>query len=73
MLCQRRASAQMIHAILNLLYERLGNALLHEKAGASTANLPLVKPDSIHQAFHRAIEISVFENYEGRLAAQLER
>ena len=35
--------------------------------------MPLIEPDSIHQAFHGAVEVCVFEDDERRLAAQLKR
>ena len=33
----------------------------------------LIEPDAVHQAFDGAVEIGIFKNDEGRLAAQFER
>ena len=35
--------------------------------------MPLIEPDSIDQAFNRAVEVGIFKNYEGRFATELER
>ena len=72
-LVERRAGAQGAHTVADFGDERLGNALLHQQARTGAANLSLIEPDAIDQAFDRAIEIGVFENNEGRLAAQFER
>ena len=72
-LVERRPDAQRAHAIANLCDERLGDALLHQQARAGAADLSLIEPDAVDQAFDRAVEIGVFEDDERRLAAQLER
>ena len=50
-----------------------GNAFLHQQARTRAAHLPLVEPDSVDQAFDRAVEVGIFKNDERRLAAQFER
>ena len=72
-LVERRADAQRAHAVANFRDERLGDALLHQQARAGAANLSLVEPDAIDQAFDGAVEVGIFENDERRLAAQFER
>src|SRR4029077_4019298 len=67
------SGAQRAHAVANFADQRLGNALLHQQARSGTAHLSLVEPDSVYQAFHRAVEIGIVEHDERRLAAQLER
>ena len=58
---------------LSLLDEALGDALLHEQPRAGAADLALVEPDRIDDAFDGAVEIGILEDDEGRLAAELER
>jgi hypothetical protein len=53
--------------------EILGDAFLHQQAGARAADLPLVEPDRIDQPLDRAVDIGVVEDDVGGLAAQLER
>ena len=53
--------------------QRFGDALLHQQARARAADLPLVEPDSIDQAFHCAVEVGVFEDDEWGFAAEFER
>src|SRR5208282_2106471 len=67
---ERRTDAQGAHAILNFRNKRLGNALLHQQARARATYLPLIEPDSIDQAFHRAVEVSVFKDDEWRFSAE---
>jgi hypothetical protein len=43
------------------------------KSGARAADLPLVEPDGVDQAFDGAVDIGVVEDDVGGLAAQLER
>src|SRR5579859_8289822 len=44
---ERRADAQSVHAIANFGDERFGDALLHQEARASAADLALVEPDAV--------------------------
>ena len=46
---------------------------LHDQARAGAADLALVEPDGVDDAFDRAVEIRVVEDDEGRFAAELER
>ena len=52
---------------------RCGDVFLHEEARACAADLPLVEPYRVHNAFYHAVEVGVVEHYEGRLAAKLQR
>src|SRR5215469_18973827 len=72
-LVERRPNAEGAHSLLNFIQQRFGNALLHEQARAGAANLALIEPDAVHQAFDRTIEIGVFENNEWGLTPQFER
>jgi len=69
---ERCSDTQLAHAIANLRDQGLGNALLHEQARTGAADLPLVEPDSVDQAFDGAVEIGVFEDDERRFAAEFE-
>ena len=51
----------------------LGDRLLHDQARAGAADLALVEPDGVDDAFDRAVEIGVVEDDERRLAAELQR
>ena len=51
----------------------LRHRLLHDQARAGAADLALIEPDRVDDAFDRAVEIGVVEDDEGRLAAELER
>ncbi len=64
---------QRAHAIAHLRDERLGDALLHQQARTGAADLSLIEPDAIDQAFDRAVEVGVFEDDERRFASQFER
>ena len=70
---ERRADAEGLHARADLGVERLGHALLHEQARAGAADLALVEPDAVDEAFDGGVEIGVVEDDEGRFAAELER
>src|SRR5579859_5577504 len=70
---ERRADAESVHAIANFGDERLGDAFLHQEAGASAADLALVKPDAVNEAFDGGVEVCVLENNERGFAAEFER
>jgi len=70
---QRRADAQVLHARLHLADEALVDRLLHQQARTGAADLALVEPDRIDQAFDRRIQVGVVEHDERRLAAQFQR
>jgi hypothetical protein len=53
--------------------QSFGNAFLHQQARTRAAHLSLVEPDSVDQAFDRAVEIGIFENNERRFPSQFER
>jgi hypothetical protein len=53
--------------------EILRDAFLYKKSRPGAADLPLVEPDGIDEAFDRAVDIGVVEDDVGGLAAQLER
>ena len=72
-LVERRADAQRFHAGADLVVELLGDALLHQQTRAGAADLALVEPDAVDQAFDGGVEIGVVEDDEGRLAAEFER
>ena len=72
-LVERSAGTQRAHAVADFRDERLGDALLHQQARTGAANLSLIEPDAIDQAFDRAVEIGVFEDDERRFASQFER
>ena len=68
-LVERRTHAQRVHPRLKLLRQLLGDAFLHQQPRTRAAHLPLVEPDAVHETFHGAVEIRVFENDERRLSA----
>src|SRR5579859_7693338 len=70
---ERRADAQSVHAIANFGDERLGDAFLHQEARTGAADLALVEPDAIDEAFDGGVEVGVLENDEWRFAAEFER
>jgi hypothetical protein len=72
-LVERKPDSQSAHAVADLADQRLRDAFLHQQARTGAADLPLVEPDSVDQAFNGAVEIGVVENDEGRFAAELER
>jgi hypothetical protein len=67
-LVQRIADAQLCHAGTDALEEGLRDALLYQEARTRTADLALVEPDAVDEAFHSRIEIGIIEDHEGRLA-----
>ncbi len=72
-LVERVAEAEAVHPVLQLGVEAVGDAFLHDEARAGAADLALVEPDRVDQAFDRAIEIGIVEDDVGRLAAKFER
>ena len=58
---------------MSFAQEFSSDALLHEKPGSGAADLALIEPDRIDDTFNGSIEISIFMNDEGRLAAQFQR
>src|SRR5208283_4865862 len=68
-----RTNAKGAHTAANLVDQDFGDALLHQKARAGAADLSLIEPDTIDQAFDGAVEVGVFENHERGFAAQFER
>src|SRR5579859_2671284 len=70
---ERRSDAESVHAIANFGDERLGDALLHQEARTGAADLALVEPDAVDEAFDGGVEVGVFENDERGFAAEFER
>src|SRR5260370_12788833 len=70
---ERRTDSKRVHAVLDLADQFVRDALLHQQPRTGAANLPLVEPDTIDQAFHSAVQIGVFKNNERRFAAKFER
>ncbi len=70
---ERLADTQMLHAHAKLGVEALGDAFLRQQARSGAADLALVEPDGVDDAFHRAVEIGVLEHDERRFAAKLKR
>src|SRR5579864_7333440 len=52
---ERRADAQRVHAIADFSDERLGDALLHKETRAGAADLTLIEPDAVNEAFYGGI------------------
>src|SRR5690606_5835696 len=71
-LVERRALAQVLHALAQLRLHARRHALLHEQAAAGAADLALVEPDRVDDALDGGVEVGVLEPDEGRLAAQLQ-
>src|SRR5262249_34893194 len=69
---ERRANAKRAHARLQFSVKLFGNAFLNQQARTGAADLALVEPDAVYESFHRGIEVGVFENDEGRFAAEFE-
>ena len=67
------ADAQLLHPRAQLLDQALGDAFLHQQPRARAADLALVEPDRVDDAFDHAVEIGVLEDDERTLAAELER
>jgi hypothetical protein len=64
------ADAQAVHPALEFVVEAGGDAFLHEEAGAGAADLALVEPDRVDEAFDGAVEIGVVEDDVGGFAAE---
>src|SRR5437879_8273078 len=65
-------SSERGEACLELVEQRLVDALLHEEPAASAAHLALVEVDAVDDALDRLVERSVVEYDVGGLAAELE-
>ena len=63
-LVQRLADPQCLHAALQPLVEKIGNAFLDQQPRTRAADLPLIEPDRIDDAFHGAVNIGVVKNDE---------
>jgi len=61
------------HAVADLLQQDFGNALLHQAAAIRAAHLALIEPDASTRPSTALVEIGIFEDDEGRLAAQFQR
>src|SRR5260370_28351299 len=72
-LVERRTNWQSVHAVLNFTDQCIRDALLHQQARPSAANLSLVEPDAVDQAFHGAVQVGIFKNNERGLAAKFKR
>src|SRR5260370_3639516 len=72
-LVERRTDSQSVHAVLNFTDQFIRDALLHQQARTSAANLSLVEPDAVDQAFHGAVQVGIFKNNERGLAAKFKR
>src|SRR5579863_3691800 len=70
---ERWSYTQRAHAVAYFYNQRLRNTFLHQQSRPGATHLPLIKPDSIHQAFDSAIKVGVLENNKRRFAAQLKR
>ena len=69
-LVEGRAYAEGFHARTDLVVELFGDAFLHEEARAGAADLALVEPDAVDEAFDGGVEVGVVEDDEGRFAAE---
>src|SRR5258707_12511739 len=69
---ERRTDSQSVHAVLNFTDQFIRDALLHQQARPSAANLSLVEPDAVDQAFHGAIQVGIFKNNERGLTPKFE-
>ncbi len=72
-LVERRTDSKRVHAVLNFADQFVRDAFLHQQPRTGAANLALVKPDAVDQAFHGAVQIGVLKNDERRLAAKFKR
>src|SRR5258708_31349777 len=70
---ERRTDSKRVHAVLDFADQFVRDALLHQQPRTGAANLPLVEPDTIDQAFHSAVQIGVFKNNERRLSTKFDR
>src|SRR5471030_399876 len=72
-LVERRAEGQLVHARAQLGEEFFLDRFLHQQTRTGAADLALVEPDRIDQAFDGGVEVRVFEDDERRFAAQFQR
>ncbi len=70
---KRVADAQPVHAGFEFGIETVGNAFLDQQARSSTADLALVEPDRIDEAFDGAVDIGIVEHDVGGFTAKFER
>ena len=61
---ERRAHAERFHARADFCVERFGHALLHEKARACAADLALIEPDGVDEAFDCGVEVGIVKDDE---------
>ena len=71
-LVERVADAEAVHPAFELVVEAGGDAFLHEEARAGAADLALVEPDRIDEAFDGGVEVGVVEDDVGGFAAELQ-
>jgi len=71
-LIERGTHAKRVHAVLNLADQFIGDALLHQQPRTGAANLSLVEPDAVDQAFDGAVEVRVFKDDEGGFPTEFE-
>ena len=70
---ERRSHSERAHAQSQFSGQLFGDAFLYQQTRSRAAHLPLIQPDSVHQAFNGRVEIGVFKNNEWRFAAKFER
>jgi hypothetical protein len=72
-LVERIADAQRLQALAQALHQAGGDALLNEDARTGAADLALIEPDRVDDAFDRRFQVGVVEDDERRLAAEFQR
>ena len=50
----------------------LSYPFLYKKPGSRATDLALIKPDCIHQSFHRTVQVGIVEHDVGRFSSQFE-
>jgi hypothetical protein len=63
---------EAVHPVFQFGVEAGGDAFLDEEAGAGAADLALVEPDRVDEAFDGAVEVGVVEDDVGGFAAEFE-
>ncbi len=66
------ADPEAVHPAFEFVVEAGGDAFLDEEAGAGAADLALVEPDGVDEAFDGAVEVGVVEDDVGGFAAEFE-
>ena len=66
------ADPEAVHPVFQFVVEAGGDAFLDEEAGAGAADLALVEPDGVDEAFDGAVEVGVVEDDVGGFAAEFE-